>query len=201
MQTNSMNRKWLYALLVGVYLLLPILILFGIIGFEYKFHVLCVGAIFVYIIMRLLGYANKDLGFTNSDFKIAIIDILPISITLSVVSILIWIFNLSKFTPTESFAFYIFYIFISCPAQEFLYRGALEAVLKTKNISSVYRMVITAVLYSFVHIIYKDLFTMIGTFLIGLLWYRSYCKTYNIWGVSLSHVILGIATIMTGVID
>lgn len=56
-------------------------------------------------------------------------------------------------------------------------------------------------MYSFVHIIYKDIITIILTFIIGIIWFYLYRKDKNLFGVSLSHCIVGILTIFLGIID
>lgn len=55
--------------------------------------------------------------------------------------------------------------------------------------------------YAFVHIIYKDILTVILTFIIGLIWYNLYRKDKNLLGVSISHCIIGMITILLGIID
>lgn len=62
-------------------------------------------------------------------------------------------------------------------------------------------MVATSILYSFVHIIYKDALTLLLTLVIGLVWYEYYHKDKTLVGVSISHAILGVVTIIAGVIN
>jgi membrane protease YdiL (CAAX protease family) len=50
------------------------------------------------------------------------------------------------------------------------------------------------------HIIYKDIGTMVLTFLVGLVWGTIFMRTHNLYVVTLSHAVLGAVAIMLGVI-
>ena len=62
-------------------------------------------------------------------------------------------------------------------------------------------IVLSSLCYSFVHIIYKDVLTCVLTFIIGIIWYMFYKKDKNLCGVTLSHMVLGVATIVLGIIN
>ncbi len=93
------------------------------------------------------------------------------------------------------------YILLLSPVQEFIYRGVLTAILKQRNISNKIILIFTSILYSFVHIIYLDIVTLILTFIIGMIWHKIYMKTENLIGVSISHSVLGAVTIVLGIIN
>ena len=124
---------------------------------------------------------------------------------LTIVRILIYvllkIFNLDKYNSDETIYFYLFYIFISCPIQEFLYRGIFGYFEKNLIKNKYIILLISSILYSFVHIIYKDYLTCILTFIFGMVLYLLYRKDYNLFGVSISHIILGILTIYLGIVN
>lgn len=192
----------LFLFVVLIYVGIPLSILFGLVDFKYKFYALTIGGIIVYAVLRLLGFTNTTLGITLAKTKESIISVLPITILLVVIGIILWGGGFSRMTPNEQWPFFVFYIFLSSPIQEFLYRGALEAVLNELEISSMaIRMVTTSALYSFVHIIYRDWLTLMLTFAIGLIWYFCYRKSKNLIGVSISHAVLGVVTIVAGIID
>ena len=69
------------------------------------------------------------------------------------------------------------------------------------NLSDSWNWGISSLLYSFVHIIYRDFLTCLLTLIIGLIWYKNYEKNRNIIGISLSHAVLGAITIFAGIID
>ncbi|MCH5166698.1 MAG: CPBP family intramembrane metalloprotease [Erysipelotrichales bacterium] len=151
--------------------------------------------------IKLCKISNKELGIKKENIFNSIKRNIPIIILFVVIVVIFRILNLNKFIPNESIMFYLFYIFISCPIQEFLYRGIFgyfeTNLIKNKNIT----LVLSSLSYSFVHVIYKDIFTCLLTFIFGLVLYSLYRKDYNLAGVSLSHIILGILTIYLGIIN
>lgn len=204
MNTHEHTLKSTISILLFVatiYLGLPILILLGIIPFAYKFYALTIGGVVVFLVLHLFGFNNHELGITTSSTKESLIAVLPVTLVLAIAGFVLWISGFSRITPNEHWSFFIFYVFISSPIQEFLYRGALDAVLDRFKASWVIRMIVTSVLYSFVHIIYRDWITLLLTLAIGLVWYSCYRKSKNLLGVSLSHAVLGVVTIVAGIID
>lgn len=197
-----MNKKdkMFLAFIILVYILIPILILLIKPLFEYKFYILTGIGAFLYSLTRILKIPHSKLGITKNNIIDSLKNCAILNIILIVVIIVFLLFSFNRFTPNESWLFYIFYIFISCPIQEFLYRGIFGYF--DQLTSQKYIWVITSsILYSFVHIIYGDILTIIGTFVLGILWYMTYQRNYNLLGVVLSHVILGILTISLGIIN
>jgi len=198
---NPATKKYsLWLIIFLVYIGLPISILFDVIGFEYKFYALTVGGFATYAIFRLLGFSNEDMGITSKQWGKSILHVLPVTVVLLIIGAAIYFSGYSRIIPNETWNFFIFYIFISSPIQEFLYRGALTVSLERQNIRPIGVMLISTLLYSFAHIIYKDWLTLLLTFFIGLIWYASYQKSKNLIGVSISHAVLGVITIIAGVI-
>lgn len=198
---SSLSKCLLLLFLLFVYVGLPILILMGVIPFDYKFYVLTIGAILVYVAARIFGLKNDAIGITNQHTKLSIVSVLPVTIVFVLSGIAIWALGYSRISPDETWGFYLFYIFISSPVQEFLYRGALPAFLEEWRVGNKLVCIISTFLYSFVHIIYKDWLTLLLTFGIGLIWFFCYRKSKNLLGVSVSHAILGAVTIIAGIID
>ncbi|MDR0813440.1 MAG: CPBP family intramembrane metalloprotease [Oscillospiraceae bacterium] len=202
MDLLTAKRRVLFSCLLAlVYIGLPLLLLFGVIDFNYKFYALTVGAIIVYAIGKMFKLSNAEMGITISGTKRSIIYILPLTIVLAIVGIIMWISGFSRITPNESWTFFIFYIFISSPVQEFLYRGVLEAAFLKFKMPYIVRMIVVSALYSFVHIIYRDFLTLVLTFVIGVIWFACYQKPKNLIGVSISHAVLGFVTIVAGIIN
>ena len=194
--------KLIYTLTIAiVYLLIPILILVNILDFRYKFFALTFGTLLVYILMRLTGISNDQMGITKKHGWKSVLDIAPVTVTLLIVGFIAWTSGWSRFEPNESLSFYLFYIFISSPTQELLYRGILPVLLDSFRASETTKFIATSSLYSFAHVIYRDPLTLLLTFAIGLIWYQSYRRTHNLLGVGISHAALGLATIAVGAIN
>lgn len=194
-----MKKKSLLLIIISIYIIVPLIILINNKLYNYKFYILTIIGILVYLIMRLNKITNNELGI-NTNIKSSIKNNLPIILLFCVIILLLKIFGVNKYNPNESIYFYLFYIFISCPIQEFLYRGTFGYFDKLHNKKYLYLM-LSSLCYSYVHIIYKDLLTLVLTFIFGIVSYLIYKKDYNLFGISLTHIILGILTISLGIIN
>lgn len=190
------NRK-LFIIINFLYLAIPLLILFFLILFRYKFYILVLFGIIIYFLIKANNISNDEIGITKNNIFKSFINNLPIISVSIFIIILMRILNLNKFTPNENIYFYLFYIFISCPIQEFLYRGVYGYFDNGKNNI----LFLSSFMYSFVHIIYRDLLTNVLTFIIGLIWFSLYRRDKNLLGTSVSHCVLGILTILLGIVD
>lgn len=196
-----MKNKLLFIFTLILYIILPILILFNTTLFKYKFYILTIVGLLIYLLFKMNKVSNKELGISKDNLIRSIKRNIPIILIFITAITTFKLFNLNKYNPTETIYFYLFYIFISCPIQEFLYRGIFgyfeKSLIKNKYII----LIISSILYSFVHIIYKDYITCILTFLFGIVLYLLYRKDYNLFGISISHIILGILTIYLGIVN
>ena len=198
--THRRQMIYLYAI-VCVYLTLPILICIGIIPWSMKFAALVVGAVMMYIVMRILGHTHSDIGITRQRTIYSLKTVLPITIILIIAAGLFLLLGKPRFSPAEGIGFYVFYILISCPAQELLFRGILSRILQELRLHRVLELGVAAALFGYVHIIYGDILTVVIMGIVGLFWYRAYQRSSNLIGVTVSHVVLGVMTIALGIID
>lgn len=196
-----MKTRNLFITILILYITLPLIILAIPTLFFYKFYILTAVGVFIYFLFRLNKVTAKELGIKKENTIKSLKRNFPLIAIMSIAIIFSKLFNLNRFTPTETIGFYIFYVFVSCPIQEFLYRGVFGYFEKKFPRIGHWMIVIASFCYSLVHIIYKDIFTLLITFLIGLIWYYLYRKDYNLLGISISHAILGIMTILLGIID
>lgn len=185
-----------------VFVIPVVLILAQVIPFEYRFYVLLIATIVVFIYTRLMGVFLSELGWRKKNLKISFLKILPMTLSLSLVMLLFYFLGWIRSTENQqiSWLFYLFYVFISCPSQEFLYRGFLFWFLPMFELNSRAIIVTSAVLYSFVHAIYWDIPTLIITLVIGFFWSQNYEKYQNLYSVIFSHSLLGAIAIMIGLI-
>ena len=195
-----MKNKLLLILILLIYLLVPILILYNSYLFKIKFYILTIIGVIIFILMKVFNIKNKDLGINKNNILKSIKRNLLLIIVSIIIIIIFKLLHIDKYNSNESIFFYIFYILISCPIQEFLYRGVFGYFEKVYNNKYLW-LIISSLLYSFIHIIYKDILTCILTFIIGIIWYILYRKDYNLVGVSISHIIIGILTISLGIIN
>lgn len=186
---------------LGVYIGLPVLILLDIIPFSLKFAVLAIGALAVYAIARVSGASNAELGIKKDQSLKSLFDIAPLTLILLVAGIVVWIGGWGRIDQNEVWQFYVFYVFVSCPAQELLYRGALTVFLERISVNRWFVLIGSSALFAFVHVIYRDTLTVVLMFGIGLIWYLYYRRTRNLLGVIVSHATLGAVTIIAGVVN
>ena len=182
------------------YLVIPLLIFFGIIAFEYKFIVLVVYGVLSYAILRLNGVDKAKLGLTVKNWQSSLLSVVGLTLLFVVLALLAYRFGYARFQPTETVSFYLFYVFISSPVQEFLYRGVTTYFGKSFGLSVWLIVLISSMLYSLVHIIYKDWILVVATFGLGVIWHRVYLKTNSLVGVMFSHSVFGALTIFLGLI-
>ena len=195
-----MKNKVVLLSILAIYILLPMLILFNNYLYDIKFYLLTGVGLGIFFLMKIFNISNKELGITKQNLWKSIKRNL-ILIVLCVIFILILkLLHVDKYNPNETLYFYIFYIFVSCPIQEFLYRGVFGYFDMNSKYNYLW-ILLSSLCYSYVHIIYKDILTCVLTFIIVIIWYMFYKKDKNLCGVTLSHMVLGVATIVLGIIN
>ena len=195
-----MKNKILLFVVLMIYILLPIVILFNNYLFEIKFYLLTIISALIFTLFKIFKVSNKELGISKDNLLKSIKRNLILILVSIIIIIVFKIMNMDKYNPNETLLFYIFYILISCPAQEFLYRGVFGYFDMNSKYNYIW-IILSSLCYSFVHIIYKDLLTCVLTFIIGIIWYILYNKDKNLCGVTLSHMVLGVATLFLGIIN
>lgn len=184
-----------------IYILPVILVLFNIISYSYRFQVLLSASIIILIFSIISRTSPKDLGLTSKNFKISFTKIIPTTIIFSMPMLVAYLSGWSRIDNSSiPWMFYIFHIFISSPAQEFIYRGFLFNYLRIAGYDKTIILVVSSILYSFVHAIYYDIPTIIFTLICGFYWGMIYSKYKNLYSVIFSHSILGALTILAGLI-
>lgn len=197
-----MKKKDIILLLIIliIYISIPLCVFFSSNLFNVKFFILTIIGILIFGLMKLFKVPNSYLGITKANSIISIKRNMLLIIIFIIVIIVAKLFSFNRYVPNETLLFYIFYILISCPIQELLYRGVFGYFEKVMNFKWLWA-IISSICYAFIHIIYKDYLTCFITFIIGIIWYLLYRKDYNLCGVCLSHIILGILTILLGIIN
>ena len=196
-----MKNKLLFSFILFFYAILPIVILCNSILFKYKFYILTIVGLFIFSILKLNNVSNKDLGILKKNSIISLKRNIPIIFSFILLIIIFKFLKFNKYTQSESIYFYIFYIFVSCPLQEFLYRGIFGFFDRTLIKNKTATLILSSFCYSFVHIIYRDLFICVLTFIFGIVLYSLYRKDYNLFGVCVNHIVLGILTIYFGIVN
>jgi uncharacterized protein len=187
-------------IIIVLYIIPVFLILSDIIPFGYRFITLGIGGLLTILSAFLKKTTWNEVGFRRNNLILAIKNIIPITAICTVLSILYYYFYGSRIDNSEiPVHFYILYIFVSAPLQEFLYRSYIFYILSEINLSR-YFLIISPVLYALAHIIYNDIPTVILSLIIGIYWAYHYRRFKNLYSIAFSHIILGIVAITTGIL-
>lgn len=95
----------------------------------------------------------------------------------------------------------IFYVLLSSPAQEFLFRSFLFYSLGVISQLNIWSMtLISSLLFGIAHLGYEDKYLTQGTFVIGAIWGLTYYLFPNLILISFSHAIVGLFAFSKGLI-
>jgi membrane protease YdiL (CAAX protease family) len=188
--------------IVSFYYLPALLLWFGIIPFELRFHVLVGISIILAVYCFFRRHSLYDLGFRLDNVKRSLfLNGILVLFVLIVLAALYYSDSIRTPSVPEWNWFFPFYILISAPSQEFIFRSVLFAELKRTNVNSAAAQIaVTSVTYSFLHVIYNDWITLAATLLMGIIWGIIYYKQPNWAAVAFSHAVLGAVSISVGLI-
>ncbi|MDK9716249.1 MAG: CPBP family intramembrane metalloprotease [Sulfuritalea sp.] len=187
---------------LAIYILPVVLILFGVLPFEYRFVYLvtiCSGTIFL---ANAKNYSIESLGMSVKNIRLGIKYNLYLSLVFLIFFLICWQLGMigREFIP-QHIGFYLFYVFISCPLQEFTYRSYLFRLLDDFGVrKSIWRVLFNSFAFCFLHAIYEDSLTLVFTFAIGVVWASIYQRTRSVYGVCLSHIVFGTISIAAGLV-
>lgn len=201
MLKRNYRKIGLSAILAG-YFILPSLILTGIISFEHKFMALVGYGVMVAVVLRCLGFQWSEVGVSLDKKQIykSVKTLWPMTASLMLLALVAYFGGIKRFISTETWDFYMFYVLVSSLMQEFLYRAVPTLMGHEFGLRVLPTVVISSLLYAFVHAIYGDVVLILATFPLGLAWHYYYLKTEHLAGVALSHAVFGGLTIWLGLI-
>ena len=189
-------------ILVILYYLPALLLLVGLLPFDWRFQILAVMTLVLLTYDYWQGFSLKELGFRRDTLKGALL--LNAFASLLLVGLMLLAFRAGLIrTPTVPGwkLFFVYCFFISSSSQEFLYRSNVFAIMRRHNIRGpLVQIIISAVTYRFLHIFYKDPIAILATLVMGILWGAIYYRYPNFWGVALSHAVLGATAIKVGLV-
>lgn len=197
---RSNARDTILLIVVGYYL--PVILIWkDIIPSSLRFYILeLMTVIFIFYSWRKKK-SLRELGIRKDTLKGSLVwNVLVTFVITSIMLAMYFSGNIRPQTAQLGVGFYIFYVFLSSPSQEFIYRGLLFNELNNLNNNALFQIIFSAITYSFLHIIYHDLITMLASLFMGVLWGITYYYRPNLIGVSISHSILGAISIVIGLI-
>lgn len=197
----SWKRYFLFSIIIFYYLP-PLLIWAGALPFAWRFQILAVMTVMMVAFDYWHGISLKELGVRRDTLKGSLLLNAAASLLLVILMFLTFKAGLIREPTIPGWElFFAYYLFISSPSQEFLFRSNFFALTRRIGIERpVLQIIASAVTYSFLHIFYKDPITLLVTFAVGLLWGWIYQRYPNFWGVAFSHAVLGAVSILVGLI-
>jgi hypothetical protein len=174
----------------------------GAIPFALRFHVLVLSAAGLAIYAAASGCSPRELGLRRDTLAGSLI---ANAVLLGVVSaglIVAYASGLIRAPKVPGWVwFFPLYVLLFAPAQEVACRAVLFAELARRGVvSGAAQVLITAVTYAFIHVIYRDALVLAATFVIGVAWGAIYRRWPNLVGVSASHAGIGMSAILVGLI-
>ncbi|ABA25141.1 Abortive infection protein (plasmid) [Trichormus variabilis ATCC 29413] len=203
MKTQSVRQeRQKVILIVGFTYILPVVLIFvGLVPFSWRFAVLILSAMVILVIARLYRFSPVELGFTQKHLRASL---KAIALPTLAIALLILVHYITQGTRLDNSAynwtFYLLFVGVSSPVQEFLYRGFLFGIFSRAKFPISLQIFLSTLLYSCVHLIYRDVPTLVLTFIVGLLWGWHYAKFRNLYTVILSHSLLGAIAILVGLV-
>jgi membrane protease YdiL (CAAX protease family) len=189
-------------LVIALYYMPPLLILADLLPFAWRFQILAVMTVLVVAYNRRCRVSLRELGFRGDTLKDSLLLCVPASLLLIVLVCIAAGAGLFRESAAPEWElFFAYYVFVSSPSQEFLFRGHLFALMRRhNNARPSFPVVFSAATFSFLHIIYGDPLILLATFLVGLMWGWIYHRHPNFWALALSHAAVGAVAIKVGLI-
>ncbi len=187
---------------MACYVIGPALLWVGVLPYRGRFVALTLFTAVMVHHARRTGLRAADLGFRREGLRSSLT--LQGWLTLALIAMLV-IARRAGWLPAPeqpvTALFALFYVLVSSPSQEFLYRGLLFAEFdRSTRLSERSKQGLVAALYSYLHCFYGDWLTIVVTLAIGLAWGALYRRTGNLWGAIVSHAVLGAMSIAYGLV-
>ena len=184
-----------------LFIVLPLLLFFGIVPFQWWPRVLEFGLILAVLISIFHKTSLKELGLRTDNLKESLVCFG--GVTFFGILALLLLRRLVNYQTSNAvlwwqnpFVYYM--VFLNDPIQEFIYRGFLMERIKKLFCSPVLVIATNIIIFAFVHIIFRDPYLLIFVFISGLVWAWAYYKYPNVFAVALSHAILGGVAMILG---
>lgn len=176
------------------------LLYFGVIPIEWRFFVLAFCALMIYGIVRKEKWSMEMLGIKDFHTEKELYPYVFLAVTG-----ILFIIGLAKILgmpPTISTdnSLHLFLLFIPVSAfQQFAYQGFLMPILNRVYKSKVRIVFVSALLFTFLHIIYPDAFVNLPlAFIGGIGFSMMYMRYPNLILISIVHAIFNFTAILYG---
>lgn len=190
-----MNRILLVTELVLLFILLPLLFYYDVIPGPKSIPLLLAFAYCLFILLRDKSFDRKQFGAKR--FRGFGFILLRFAATVVVLTAYMLIFESENFLiipkqmPWLWVAIMVFYPVWSALPQELIFRvfffHRYRDIIPNVNLM----VLLNALLFAYMHIIFQNWVALVGGFIVGLLWAHTYLKTRSMLTVSAEHAIYG----------
>ncbi len=202
MATISASKQKQIALfqIVGIFVVPILLIYFDIISKGLRIYMLVSMSVIIYLIMRKEKWTLHSIGLSTHTFKKYLIPYL-VFMSIGVISIVMYADNFEMEPQNQWWTkthFLVLFIIISA-LQEFAYRAFLIPKLKVLCTDRLGIVIINALLFTLLHIIFPIPQIMLPlAFIGGLAFSVMYMKYPNLVLVSIAHSVLNFVAVLHG---
>lgn len=183
---------------IGFFYALPILLLyFDVIPFRAYYAILLLMGLVLAAYSIQQGISAEELGFVRRNLVPALLYAVPFTVFGIILIVLASKFNLYRKVGTETVVwYYFFYLLVSAPVQEFIFRSLMLHELKMFfRGNKVVLILLSALLFALAHIFFHSLGVLAATFVAGVIWAWIFEHRPNFWAIWISHATLGAVAI------
>lgn len=198
-KNQSLEFQEMMASLIFFYLIPILLLAYGVIPKEASHAILILMTLIMVAYALTKPIPAREIGIRKDNLRQALVwqglATIVLIITLVIVS------KTGLMHPKyyeQSPLFYLFYIFLSAPLQEFVFRSLMFRELNIYLQKDWAKILVSAVIFSFAHYAYRDLSVLLITLVAGVVWGIIYLKKPNFWAVAASHALVGAVTVFLG---
>lgn len=203
---NIESRNEFIGFMLFFYLIPVALMYFDVLPFGSHNIVIPLMGLLILAYILEKGVSFAELGFNrHKRFKgvLATISTTAAIFTFMVLGYRLGLIPESVRAEKESMLFMAYYILISAPIQEFIFRSVMHyefELIGGKHGRERLRILLSAVVFALAHSFFHSWTVLLGTFVLGLIWSSLYSKYRNFWPIALSHGFLGISAMLVGVL-
>ncbi len=196
-----LKYRLIFTAFIFILFVLPILLItFRVIPFEFRYHVLIIVALLILIFETTRKIPIQKFGFRKDNLLLSLkVNIIASLLLLGLILLIkIFCFDISSSVHAS---FFIFYVFIGVPIQEYLFRSVVFYEMYRMRISKQsLRIILSAMIFAFPHLVYLNIYFILIVVIMGIIWGYIYDEYPNWYGVVLSHALLGSIAIFIGLV-
>jgi len=198
---HATSKKLIWAQIFLIFILPVLLLYFKIVPTNWRMVMLALSSLFIYGIIRHEHWTYEEMGIRHDNFKKALPFYLLFTIIgLGAIFLIYYKVNMPREIYTKLFYLRTFIFFLpSSFFQEFAFRSFLMPRLKIIFNNNYYVILVNAVLFTLMHVIYFSLGIILPlVFVAGVFLAWLYLKYPNLILISLAHSALNLTAVLLG---